>query len=223
MTLGDVIAKYRAEHKMSMDKFASLSGISKGYISMLERNQTQRGEEPSPSIDMYKSVARVAGIDVDELIRMVEGNVALAPAATGLELSDIPLVKFPVVGSIAAGYGCCAVEEYTGNYAYFSADELSAPAEEYFVLRIRGDSMYPKLLDGDYVLVRRKSSVDSGKIAVVLYDGEDATVKKVNYVSGEDWLELVPINPEYQKKRIEGVDLEQCRVLGEVVKLQRDL
>lgn len=141
----------------------------------------------------------------------------------GAELADMPLVKFPVVGSIAAGYNCCAIEEYTGDYAYFPSSELTAPAEEYFVLRVKGDSMYPKLLDGDLVLVRRKTNIESGKIAVVLYNGEEATLKKVNYVYGQDWLELLPINPEYKAKRIEGAELEQCRVLGEVVKLQRDL
>ena len=41
MTLGDVISDYRAAHSMSMDKFASLADISKGYISMLERNVLQ--------------------------------------------------------------------------------------------------------------------------------------------------------------------------------------
>jgi len=145
------------------------------------------------------------------------------PLTIGDELSDMTLVKFPVIGSIAAGYGCCAVEEYTGEYTYFSATELSAEPTEYFVLRVNGNSMYPKLLEGDCVLVRRKSCVDSGKIAVVLYDGEDATVKKVNFICGENWLELVPINPEYQSKLIEGTDLDQCRILGEVVKLQRDM
>lgn len=77
MTLGDIIAEYRKEHQMSMDKFADISKISKGYISMLERNQTQRGEEPSPSYEMYKNVAKTIGMDVDELIRKVEGKISL--------------------------------------------------------------------------------------------------------------------------------------------------
>lgn len=45
MTLGDVIAKFRDTHGISMDRFSEMSGISKTYISMLERNQTQRGEK----------------------------------------------------------------------------------------------------------------------------------------------------------------------------------
>lgn len=83
--------------------------------------------------------------------------------------------------------------------------------------------MYPKLIEGDTILCKRCNSVDSGDLAVILYNGDEATVKKVNYVIGQNWLELIPINPEYTTKRIEGADLEQCRVLGKVVKLIRDL
>ena len=83
--------------------------------------------------------------------------------------------------------------------------------------------MHPKLLDGDKILCKRTTSVDSGSLAVILYNGDEATIKRVNYVPGEDWLELIPSNPEYTTKRIEGTDLEQCRVIGKVVKLIRDL
>ena len=83
--------------------------------------------------------------------------------------------------------------------------------------------MYPKFLEGDNLLCLRTDSVDPGSIAVVLYDGEEATVKKVNYVQGEDWLELIPNNPEYVTKRISGEALNQCRILGKVIKLIRDI
>lgn len=83
--------------------------------------------------------------------------------------------------------------------------------------------MYPKILDGDLVLVQRCSSVDSGSIAVIMYNGDEATVKKVKYVSGEDWFEMIPFNPEYQTKRIEGSEIKDCRVLGKVVKLIRNV
>jgi Predicted transcriptional regulators len=97
VTLGDLIAQYRARHDLSMDKFAELSGISKGYISMLERNQTQRGEEPSPSFGMYKSVAKTIGIDVDELIRMVEGKISLGRTDNRVAVSDDD-IKFALFG-----------------------------------------------------------------------------------------------------------------------------
>ena len=135
----------------------------------------------------------------------------------------VQFVRFPIVGSITAGYGGLAAEEYTGDYEYVPTLLLHAPESAYFVLRVKGSSMYPELRDGDRVLVRRKASVDSGRTAVVLYNDDEATVKRVRYVRGEDWLELIPINPEYETKRIEGEDLEHCRVLGEVVELMRKI
>ena len=81
--------------------------------------------------------------------------------------------------------------------------------------------MYPQLVDGDSILVRKCETVESGSIAVILYNGDEATVKKVIYKYGENWLDLVPTHPEYQTKRISGPDLEQCRVLGKVVSLVR--
>lgn len=77
MTLGDVISQYRSSHGMSMERFAEISGISKAYISILERNRTPRGDEPSPSFEMYKSVAKAIGQDVNDLIRQVEGKISL--------------------------------------------------------------------------------------------------------------------------------------------------
>jgi hypothetical protein len=50
-------------------------------------------------------------------------------------------------------------------------------------------------------------------VPAVLYE-EYATLKKVEYVMGEDWMKLVPINPQYQPKTISGADLEQCKILG---------
>lgn len=134
------------------------------------------------------------------------------------------LVSYEEIGTICAGFNGAINETPTGEIIDIPLSMISGGhKEDYFVLRVQGNSMYPRLLEGDRILCRRCSSVDSGSFAVVLYDGECATVKKVHYVNGEDWLELIPINPEYATKRIEGADLEQCRVLGKVVKLIRDL
>lgn len=129
-----------------------------------------------------------------------------------------------VVGSVKAGYDGVAYEEYTGETAPIPSAFLNGgERHDFFLLRVSGNSMYPKLIDGDKVLVKRMTSVDSESVAVVLYGNEEATVKTVKYVNGEDWLDLIPTNPEYETKHIEGADLERCLVLGKVIKLIRDL
>lgn len=129
-----------------------------------------------------------------------------------------------IIGSVKAGYDGVAYEENTGEIEPVPTSFLrGGDKNSFFLLRVSGNSMYPKILDGDLVLVKRESSVDSGSVAVVLYESEEATIKTVKYINGEDWLDLIPTNPEYETKHIEGADLEKCRIIGKVVKLIRDL
>lgn len=126
------------------------------------------------------------------------------------------VVTFPVIGEIAAGYDEIAVEDWSGDTVDIPTSYLKGrKKEDFFVLSVHGDSMYPMYLNGDKVLILKQNTLDhSGDVGAILYEGECATLKKVEYVQGEDWLRLVPINPEYQPKLIEGPDLELCRVIG---------
>lgn len=75
--------------------------------------------------------------------------------------------------------------------------------------------MYPLYNEGDKVLILRQTVVGaSGDIGVVSYDGELATIKKIEYTQGEEWIRLVPINPIYKPEIIEGCRLEQFRIIG---------
>ncbi len=125
-------------------------------------------------------------------------------------------VTFPVIGEIAAGYDEIAVEDWYGETVEIPTAYLKGrKKEDFFVLSVHGNSMYPLYMNGDKVLILKQSTLNnSGDIGAILYDGDIATLKKVEYVMGEDWLRLVPINPEYQPKKIEGADLEMCRVIG---------
>ena len=72
MTLGDLIREYREQHGMSMEEFARLSGLSKGYISMLEKNKNPRNGKPIvPSIATYDGVATAMHVSVAELMEKV--------------------------------------------------------------------------------------------------------------------------------------------------------
>lgn len=126
------------------------------------------------------------------------------------------VVTFYPIGTVAAGYDEIAYEEYSGDPVDIPRCYLGGrPKSDFFVLTVHGSSMYPAYLDGDKVLVLKQSTLNRpGDVGVILYESENATLKRVDYVPGEDWMRLVPINPEYPPKEIRGADLEQCRVLG---------
>ena len=137
---------------------------------------------------------------------------------------SVEVVYFPIIGSVKAGYGCEAIEEDTGDIYPIPLYLLKGRTRnDFFVLKVNGDSMFPKLLDGDKVLVLRTPDVESGHIAVVLYNGDEATIKKISYEPGCDYLDLIPLNPKYEPMRIKDEELNDCRILGQVISLFRDM
>ena len=209
MSLGERIKLERTKKGVSQTVLAELCSVTQQAVGKWEKDIAE------PSVENMKILAEFFGVSIDFL--------------TGREniptnIYDVDrLLVFEEIGTVRAGYDGAIDEIPTGKKIEIPASMISGDKKDYFVLRVKGNSMYPRLLDGDTILCKRCDSVDSGSLAVVLYNGDEATVKKVNYVQGENWLELIPANPEYTVKRIEGADLEQCRILGLVVKLIRDL
>lgn len=94
MTLGEIIKKYRVEHEMSMDKFSEMSGISKSYISLLEKNwNPTTGRSIAPSIKCIRQVADCVHIDFNTLFSMLDGNISLAAEPASTDFSVSPLEK----------------------------------------------------------------------------------------------------------------------------------
>ena len=205
MTLGDRIKCLRKQRGMTLNDLSKIVGIPVATISRYET-----GAIPTPSLERLDTIAAALGTTTTYLL--------------GYTDQQTHLISFPVIGSVKAGFNGVVNAEYTGDVEFFPADVLKGKnPEDYFVLLVSGDSMYPEIKDGDRALCLRVSSVDSGSTAVILYDGDDVTIKKVNYIRGQDFLDLIPINPMFKPQRISGVDLERCRVLGKVVKIVRDI
>lgn len=201
------LKELRAERGLNQTELARELGTTQSNISGWE---TGKWEADNTAL---QQIAGFFGVTVDYLLGRSDSRTAPLP-------SD-GVIEYPVIGSVRAGMGGNVVSEETGDTRLVAASAVHGRADDYFVLRVRGDSMYPEVLDGDCVLVRKTPSVESGSMAVVLYDGDCATVKWVRYVEGEDWVDLVPNNPTFPPARIFGADLENCKILGEVVDIMR--
>lgn len=132
---------------------------------------------------------------------------------------------FPVIGSIAVGYDKIGLEDWSGETINIPNTYLKGrKRDEFAVLRVEGNSMYPMYQDGDKVLILKQSTLNqSGDVGAVVYEDELITLKRIEYVAGEDWLKLIPINPEYMPKLIENEALTHCRVIGIPKLLIREL
>ena len=92
--------------------------------------------------------------------------------------------------------------------------------EEYFWLRAKGDSMTNiGIHEGDFLLIRKQSNVDSGDIAVVSVNGDDATLKRV--IKKENAIVLQPENPAYEMKIFVGKEMEDVHIRGRLMKLEK--
>lgn len=126
-------------------------------------------------------------------------------------------VKVPVLGRVAAGVPIEAIEDIID---YEEIPEEMARQGEYFGLKIQGDSMYPRIIDGDVVIVRKQSYATNRDIVIVLINGDDGTCKQ--YYRFDDHIELKPFNPMYKPLVFskEEVDTLPVQILGKVVELR---
>ena len=123
--------------------------------------------------------------------------------------------SLPIVGAAHAGDPSPAYELDGGT--------LNCP-EEYcregnFFIRINGDSMDRQLVDGTYALIDVHAQVNSGDIALVKVNGDDATVKRVKFMDGIAVLEPDSSNPDHRRRMIDSSNPEspEVRILGTVV------
>lgn len=126
-------------------------------------------------------------------------------------------VKIPVLGTVVAGIPLEAIEEIL-DYEEISVE--MARNGEYFALKVKGDSMEPKISAGDVVIVRKQEDIDSGDIGIILVNGDEATVKKVTKFEGG--INLIPNNPAYEVMTYTNEQIESLpvRVIGKVIELR---
>jgi len=140
-----------------------------------------------------------------------------------LGVNDNPLhesssgVIIPVLGYVKAGIPMTAIENII-DYEEISQEQ--ARTGEFFGLQIKGDSMEPRITEGDVVIVRKQETVENGEIAVVLINGDDATVKK--FYKTDAGIKLVSTNPTYDPFFFtpDEVNSLPVSVIGKVVELR---
>lgn len=131
----------------------------------------------------------------------------------------IKAVRIPVLGYVRAGIPLDAVEEILD---YEEITPEMAASGDYFCLQVKGDSMEPKFSEGDVVVVKQQSDVESGDIAIVLVDGQDATIKKLVKYDDSHSIALVASNPLYPPMIFTEKEIAETpvTVIGKVVELR---
>lgn len=185
----------RNQKRMSQAKLADELGVSASTVAMWES-----GEREPKNYETLEIIADYFNVNMEVLL-----TGKLAPT------------KIPVLGKVVAGIPLEAVEEIID---YEEIPQSMARNGEYFALQIKGNSMEPKFSEGDVVIVRKQEDVDNGDIAIVLVNGNDATVKKIKKFDGG--INLIPTNSEYEVITYTADEIEKLpvRIIGKVVELR---
>ncbi len=179
-------------------------GLSQASLSsLLDVTQQAVGKwETGRSTPDPQTLARIA-----ELFRVSADYLLGCSGGSAGAVSEYPI---PIIGTVRAGFGALAFEEdYGEEYA-----RVKDP-ERYFYLLVKGDSMEPRISDGDLALVHRQPTLESGDLGVVVFGEGEGTLKK--FVQRGSAVILQPFNPAYTPQVIMGEDLEHLYIAGKVV------
>ena len=214
--VGRIIRELRGD--MSLRDFAKKCDISHTTIDNLEKGFDFRTKKPTQAkLTTVQKIADACGVPVSYIIGEDHGNpkfdiqhfTETAPRKKG--------IKIPVLGNVAAGI---PLEAITDVDDYEEISEAMAAGGEYVALRIHGDSMEPRMQEGDVVIVRVQDTIESGETAIVMVNGDEATCKRVKITP--DGIMLISNNPDYEpmfysRKQVEELPV---RIFGKVVELR---
>ena len=203
VTTNELLKNRRKELNLTMKQVADFVGVSEATVSRWESgNIANMGRDKIALLSQILKITPGAIAGYDSYQR---------------EFNRKSGVKIPVLGLVRAGIPMDAVE-YIIDYEEISED--MARQGEFFALQIKGDSMEPKISDGDVVIVRKQPDIESGETAIVLVNGDEATIKKVQKFTGG--INLIPSNPAYDVMTFTNEQIEKLpvRILGKVVELR---
>lgn len=158
-------------------------------------------DRSSPDLAALDRLAQLFHVSVDYLLG--REDAAAAETSVGNE------TMVPVIGTVRAGYNAYALEDDYGSEPANVRDP-----ENYFYLLVRGDSMEPRISDGDLALVHRQSTLEDGDLGVLIYGENEGTLKK--FIRRGNTVILQPFNPAYQPLVLTGDELSNLRVVGKV-------
>jgi repressor LexA len=206
------LKRLRENNQMSQQELADKLDISRQVYNNYELGKRQ------PPFEIIKQLAAILNTTTDYLLERTNIPTPLSNLKGYISLDD-ETVRIPVLGKVAAGKPIAAIEDII-DYVYIS--ESMAKTGRFFALKIDGDSMEPKIKKGDTVIVRQQEDIESGQVAIVMVNGDDATCKAVT--KQKNGIMLVSWNTTYDpvffsNKQIEDLPIT---IIGKVVQLRSD-
>jgi repressor LexA len=213
-TIGDRIRAARDNKDLDQSTLADKAGVVTRTLQRWEK-----GEQVPDGVSITK-IARATGVQPTWLLTG-EGEMYPLPSRPD-NVYSLPmtvrkknrLVELPLISAVPAGKVATMFHpDHVDDYV--TVDDVRDPGA--FALRVKGNSMSPRIEDGDVVIVSPQAEARNGDICVVRVEGED-TLKKVKFEG--TYVHLIPLNPDYEPVTVRRKDVN---FVWKVVKLIKEL
>lgn len=238
-TFKETLKTLRNERNISQGKLASIIGVDRSSVSKWESG------DRTPELSVGRKIASYFGVSLDYLFGATDDpnqelefrtpevptrRLGLLEGIGGMNLNPPPrladylpvtddtisasLTMIPVIGCVRGGPGGLAREERLG----VEPAQIRGRAEDYFYLKVVGDSMAPAINEGDLALVRRQDQAENGQLVVAIVRGEfndEGVIKQ--YKTYPSAVSLISFNPNYEPRFFPGKEMNRIAIVGKVV------
>ena len=212
-TFGKRLKQLRSEKDITLEELADKTNTTKATLSKYENYLRE------PKMTIAKRLADYLNVSFEWLIGFSDDRERSSIIDEEASIYNmIPrgrTIPIALLGRIPAGIPVDAIEIIEG---YIDTPEVQVRDGQYFYLKVIGDSMTgSRIFEGDLVLVKKQCDVETGDIAVVRVNSQDATLKRVKKINGQ--VILYPDNPKYEPIIVSE---EGSEIIGKVVKVEFD-
>lgn len=229
-TFSDRLKTLRKQKKLTQSELADKLSIGEFEFSPSTISMWENGKR-TPPLKTLDLIADFFNVDMDYLRGTKDTISRINPSTYQLEehkptwsdnvepvaLPKGKAVRIPVLGNVAAGVPIEAIEDILD---WEEIPEAMSAQGEFFGLKIKGDSMEPRIKSGDVVIVRQQPDAESSEIVIATVNGDSATCKKL--VKYNDGIGLISSNPAYSPMFFsrEEVMTLPVTIIGKVVELR---
>lgn len=207
-TYSERIRELRVLHEMSQQDLADRLDVNKVTISQYERGVRK------PDLNVLTALCDIFNVSSDYLLGKDDVTIRIVGKKDLEKLASIHTRRIPVLGRVAAGVPIDAIEDVLD---WEEIPEVMAMTGEFFGLKIKGDSMQPRIAEGDVVIVRSQPDAESGDVVIVQVNGDHATCKRL--MKHETGISLISFNPMYAPINFTNEEIASLPVtiIGKVV------
>lgn len=174
-------------------------------------SQWRQGQQ-KPSRDKLIQISKYLDIPISYFLDDADTLEVMQPAKYR---------QIPIYESVSAGFGAYPNDSIVGYMPLFIVNDEEAA--ETIIIRVRGNSMYPRIEDGALVQVHKQNYAENGKVVVMLIDGEEAVLKRYFCDLEKEVVRLESYNPEYPPRVFMGDEIKRLKILGVAVRVTAEL